>query len=161
MGEDLRDDVAGDSTPRLILDHDAQPRRTVDSVEVDTPGGVDVGVARDRTPADRPLRLVEGDLGVPLSIATEGSFCPPVRAVPADDTHFFDVVHESREVLEVVPHLIHGADRGGDGDFFFDLWHGLPPLTATGRLRDHVVHRGARRLHGADLLNEVIDVEWL
>src|SRR4051812_46956843 len=72
-----------------------------------------------RGPGDALVRMLLGDLGVPLA-ADSGDLGDPVQALVvllADLLHAF---HEGRELLELRPLVVGGGDRYVDFDGFFD-----------------------------------------
>ena len=69
----------------------------------------------ERSPGD-PLVLVIADrLGLPLDAHAGRPGCAPARPAIAGDLHGFEVAHEAREVLEVLPELVDVLDGPAHG----------------------------------------------
>jgi hypothetical protein len=93
-----------------------------------------VGRAAPAPPRDAVVTDLLGDLGFPrlLLAAHVGA---PQEPLVAELLHLQDAFHELREILELRPLVVGGADRDGDVDGLLDLGHAVLLLHARDRPR--------------------------
>src|SRR5712691_5104439 len=77
----------------------------------------------DAPPADDLVGHLLGDLGVPL-LDIAGDLRSPVQALVVELLDGFDALHESRELLELGPLVVHDPDRNVHFYGFLDRGHG-------------------------------------